>query len=181
MGFIFFLLVLIVLVGSAGILYIVLFNRLMTCRSKIEQSESIIDECLRNKYDFLVNANSIVCGILKTEKNYFKDIDKIKDQDITNFDFDRKLIEYVSILEQLKQDYNNIEQNKDIKKISSDIKAINEKLEAAKAYYNKYTNKSNELARSFPSNIIAKLHNVEIKAFFDGKDMQDDIIDDFKI
>ena len=57
----------------------------------------------------------------------------------------------------------------------------NEQINAAKKFYNKYTSKSNELVRTFPSNIIAKFHNISIRNFFDNKDMNDDIIDDFKL
>jgi len=31
------------------------------------------------------------------------------------------------------------------------------------------------------TNIIAKIHNFKLKLFFDGKDMEDEIIDDFKV
>jgi len=53
-------------------------------------------------------------------------------------------------------------------------------LQAAKSYYNKYTSELNDAIRQFPSNIVAKMHGMEIKPFFDGKNMQDDIVDDFK-
>ncbi len=181
MSFVFFLLFIIVLVGGCAIWYIVNFNRLMTCKSKIEQAESIIDEGLRNKYDLIRKMDTTLQANLKKDKSFFKDIEKVSKENITNFDFDRKLVEYENILQQLKQDYDNFKDEKDFKKMDGEMREINEKLSAAKTYYNKYTNRSNELARKFPGNIIAKLHDVEIKPYFDGKNMQDDIIDDFKI
>lgn len=181
MAILIFLLLVIAFVGSIGIFYIIFYNRLMTYRSKIEQAESIIDECLRNKYDSIVKIDSLISANLKHEKSFFADLNTIKDDNITNFDFDRKLVSYMAIVEQLKQDYDSVNEDREIKKILSDIKAVDEKLKAAKVFYNKYTNKSNEMVRSFPSNIVAKLHNMNIKPFFDGKDMQDDIVDDFKI
>ena len=38
----------------------------------------------------------------------------------------------------------------------------------------------NNITRKFPDNIVAKIHHVKIKPFFDGKDMQDDNNNDFK-
>ena len=39
----------------------------------------------------------------------------------------------------------------------------------------------NTVIRKFPTNIIAKIHRFKIKPFFDGKNMQDAVIDDFKL
>ena len=60
-------------------------------------------------------------------------------------------------------------------------KKAGEKLQAAKSYYNKYTSELNDLIRTFPSNIVARMHNINIKPFFDGKNMEDEIVDDFKL
>ena len=71
--------------------------------------------------------------------------------------------------------------NKDLKKLMNENKVIDEKLQAAKSYYNKYTSELNDLVRTFPSNIVAKMHSISIKPFFDGKNMEDTIVDDFKL
>ena len=39
---------------------------------------------------------------------------------------------------------------------------------------------TNDLVRTFPSNLVARMHRIEIKPFFDGKNMEDDIVNDFK-
>ena len=63
----------------------------------------------------------------------------------------------------------------------SEMKKASEKLQAAKSYYNKYTSEMNDLIRTFPSNIVSRMHGFEIKTFFDGKNMQDDVVNDFKL
>ena len=70
---------------------------------------------------------------------------------------------------------------KAFKELINEDKRIDEKLQAAKSYYNKYTSELNDLIRTFPSNIVARMHKIEIKTFFDGKNMEDEIIDDFKL
>ena len=60
-------------------------------------------------------------------------------------------------------------------------KKIDEKLQAAKSYYNKYTSEMNDLIRAFPSNIVSRMHGFDVKTFFDGKNMQDEVVDDFKL
>ena len=43
------------------------------------------------------------------------------------------------------------------------------------------TNILNAYIRKFPNNIVAKMHKIKSKPFFDGKDMTDIEINDFKI
>ena len=65
--------------------------------------------------------------------------------------------------------------------IKKSFKEVNEKLTAGITYYNKQTNLLNSYIRKFPNNLIAKIHHISTKPFFDGKDMTDDDIFDFKL
>ncbi len=175
------LLFLVIIGGALAILYIYQYNKLQHSKTKIDQAECLIDEALRSKYDLFIEVDSISKAELKEEKSFFKGLEKIKKDNISNFDLDRKLKDYDSILSQLKSDYTTLEDNKDFKKALSNNKKIDEKLQAAKSFYNKYTSELNDLIRKFPSNIVARMHGLSIKPFFDGKNMQDEIFDDFKL
>ena len=48
-------------------------------------------------------------------------------------------------------------------------------------YYNKNTSVFNNYLRKFPNNVISKIHKIKVKTFFDGKDMTDNDIFDFKL
>lgn len=171
----------IIILGAIGIGYVIFFNKLQTANTKIEKAESIIDETLRKKYDLLCQINIIYKKIIKNSKEYFKVLDELKNKKISNFDLDRRLGEIFNVIIEIKNDNKVLQEDKDIKKIINEIKSADEKLLAAKIYYNKYTNLQNELVRTFPSNIISKLHGYQVRLFFDGKDMQDDVINDFKL
>ena len=180
MPFLYSFLFIIIIFGALAILYAYQFNKLQHSKTKIDHAEMLIDESLRNRYDFLNKVDSIVKSELKNEKSFFKGLDKIKDEDISNFDLDRRLREYVVIFEQLKTDYEDFGNSKTYKELAAENKTIDEKLEAAKTFYNKYTSELNDLIRQFPSNVVARMHGIDIKPFFDGKNMEDEIVDDFK-
>ena len=99
---------------------------------------------------------------------------------MSNFDIDRKLNEGFTLILKMQDDL-DLAQNEDLNTEIEKIKRIDEKLTAAKNYYNKNTSEANAIIRRFPTNVIAKIHKFKIKLFFDGKDMDDEIIDDFKI
>ena len=175
------ILFIVIVVGAIAILYIYQYNKLQHSKTKIDQAEYLIDESLRNKYDLLLEAENFTMNELGKDKSFFKGLDKIKKENISNFDLDRKFKDYNGILNQLKADYVQLGTNKEFKRILNDNKKIDEKLQAAKSFYNKYTSELNDLIRKFPSNIVARMHGMDIKTFFDGKNMQDEIFDDFKL
>ena len=170
-----------IIVGGLGILYVYNYNKLQHSKTKIEHAECLIDESLRSKYDLITQYEKIIKDEVDIEKNFLKDFIKLKDGNISNFELDRKLIDYINIINKVKADNNSLRDNKELKKLSAEEKKIDEKLQAAKSYYNKYTSEMNDLIRTFPSNIVSRMHGFEIKTFFDGKNMQDDVVNDFKL
>ncbi len=171
----------IIIVGALCILYAYQYNKLQHSKTKIDHAECLIDEALRERYDILVRADKLIKTEIDSSKTYFKGLDKVKNENISNFDLDRKLTEYLNLLEQIKLDYPDLTSNKGFKEIVNENKKVSEKLQAAKSYYNKYTSEQNDLIRTFPSNVVARMHGIMIKPFFDGKNMEDEIFDDFKL
>ena len=176
---VFFLII--IVISILAIIYINNYNDLQYLKTKIEQAESVIDESLRNKYDLIGKSNTIIKKELKSKKEYLKGIKSIKDEKLSNFDLDRRLVEYQNIIGELINDYEKLQNNKDLSDIMYELKTLDEKLISGKEYYNKNTTESNHLIRKFPSNIIAKILNYNVRPYFDGKDMQDDDIEDFKL
>ena len=180
MIFISILLIIIIIISLGGIYYITAFNRLNDLKTKINEAESIIDENLRIKYDSLIRISNSLKKNSKENKNYFKEYEKLNEKNISNFDMDRKLNEGFTIILKMQDDL-GLDGDEELNKELEKIRRIDEKLCAAKNYYNKNTSLENAIIRRFPTNIIAKIHKFRIKLFFDGKDMEDEIIDDFKI
>ena len=164
--------------------YSILMNKLdylMKSFDKIDESENMIEEALRSKYDILLKLESLIKTNIKETKINFKDLNDLKKESISNFQLERKLVDTVLLINKIQDDFPELEEIKDYRELLNDIRVMDERINAAKKYYNKYTSKSNELVRKFPSNLIAKFHNITVRNFFDNKDMNDDIIDDFKL
>lgn len=181
MSLLYLLLFLIIIGGSLAIVYVLYYNKMQFLRTKIEQAEGIIDETLRERYDTLVRANDIVKSTLQDGKEYFKEHINIKNRDVTNFEMDRSLKDAFHILNKLIDDYPELQKIKELKEILNSIKETNEKITATTNYFNKNTNELNSYIRKFPSTIVGKIHKFKISPFFDGKDMTDDIYNDFKL
>ena len=174
-------LILVIVFGLVGIGYIFIYNKMQYLKTKIEQAEGLIDEALRERYDILVRANDIIKSSLSDKKDYFKEYVELKDKQVSNFEMDRKLKEAFRVLEKLMDDYEELDKNEDLKNITKTIKETDEKIVAATSYYNRHMTELNALVRKFPSNIVGRLHGFKVSTYFDGKDMNDDIYNDFKL
>ena len=172
---------LLVIFGIFALVYITSYNILIGKKIKINEAEFSIDETLREKYDLIIRISKSIKSNTDINVDYFKEFETLKNKKISNFNFDRKIKEAINLVMQLKNDYPTLENNKDMKDALATLKSSEEKLEAAKNYYNKYTTEINMIIRKFPSNIVARFHGIQTKSYFDGKDMEDDITDDFKL
>ena len=175
------ILLLIIIVGFIVINYIFNYNKIQSLHIKINESESIIDNELRNKYDLIMQTNKTITKLLKKEVSYFKELEDLKNENISNFEIDRKIVEGENLINQVKKDFRSLEDNKEYNKILVALKESDEILEASKSFYNKYTTEINMLIKKFPTNIISKIHKIKLRNYFDGKNMFDEEIKDFKL
>ncbi len=173
-------LIILIIVCLIGIYYAISFNKLNDLKTKIHEAEMIIDESLRTKYDTLIRVSNHIRTHMENNKNYFKEYEKLKETNISNFDMDRKLNEGYTLILKMIDDL-KLNEDEELNQDIDSIQRLDEKLTAAKNYYNKNTSEENAIVRKFPTNIIARIHGFKVKLFFDGKDMDDEIIDDFKM
>ncbi len=173
------ILIIIIIASLLIIMYATIYNNLVSYKLKIEKAEGIIDESLRKKYDIICKLNIPIKKVV-TKKDYLKEYIDLKEKRISNYELDRKLTEAHNIILEVKNDHEKLDA-KEFNKSLKEIDKLNETLTSSKIYYNKNTGELNKLIRKFPTNIIAKIHGYKIKPFFDGKNMQDAVIDDFKL
>lgn len=174
------ILILVALVIFLTILYILTYNRLQKNMIRIKEAESQIDDTLRKRYDILVSMENIINEELNLKQNNFEEFrnDNLK---ISNFEFDRRLTKIFDTFNKIKTDYPDDLDTESFRNLLVDIKINEEKNEASKTYYNKYTTKLNMLIKKFPSNLVARIHGIREHLYFDNKNMNDDDILDFKL
>ena len=175
------ILITIIIIGFIIISYIFNYNKLQEMNIKINEAENIIDNELRNKYDLIIRSSSTVNKLLKKEVSYFKELEELKNKNISNFEMDRIISEGENLIIKVKNDYASLSDNEDYINIIDSLKESDEILLAAKSFYNKYTTEINLIVKKFPTNILAKIHKIKTRNYFDGKNMFDDEIKDFKL
>ena len=175
------ILIILALIVLYAIIHILIYNKMQHYVTKIEHVEGMVDEALREKYDIIIKLEKAIKDEIDDKNEYLKDLKNLKNEKISNFEMQRKLSEAESLIENLYYDHEELEKKTKFEKIFSELKKVNEKLCAGVTYYNNNTSSLNNYIRKFPNNIIAKIHGIKIKTFFDGKDMTDNDIFDFKL
>lgn len=180
MNFATFCMLILIFGGVISIILIICYNNIQAYNLKINEAEGIIDELLRKKYDTILAIKDIILDETDLPEKSFDNISKIKKQNISSFEFERKLTEFNLYINKIISDYDTLSSNIKFTNYFSELNEINQKLEASKSFYNKYTNLLNIYTVKFPSNVIAFVFKINTRPFFDGKDMFDEELKDFK-
>ena len=147
---------------------------------RLNEAEASIDTTLRKRYDLLNKSISIIEENTK-EENVLKIIEKIRSKKISNFELDRQLYDAINEYTRYKEKYNELKNNTDFLKIDIELNSTEAEIVALRKYYNDIITDYNKLAKAFPSNIVRILCKYKKKPYFDGKNMDDDITNDFKL
>lgn len=174
-------LIIIVIVFAIFIYSSIIYNKFQDYIIKINEVEGKIDDTLRDKFDSILQMNNIIKETIKTKKVIVDDISELKDKKISSFELDRELASSLSKINFIKGQYDELKGNEKLNKLTYEIEEMDESLDAYKKFYNEKINSYNKLIRIFPYNLIGLILKYKEKTFFDGKDMNDDNIKDFKL
>lgn len=175
------LIIIVIILCSVGIVFINCYNKINKALLKLNNAEINIDEELRNVYDLLIKAINIIEKNNKNDIKCFNELKKIKSDEHSNFEINRILINNYNEIIKINEDDAKLNNNKIFKGILNKLNDLDEKLIGLRTYYNKYTYQYNILLKTFPSNIIGFLGGYRVKNQYDGKDLNDNYIKDFKI
>lgn len=161
--------------------YIYFYNSFQMIIIRINEVESDIDDLLRNKFDLLNRALGVIKTFDGVKCETLDDLSKLKSKNLSSFKFDQCLGEALNEFYKIREIYSEIKENEEFIKINISLEDIEEQIIACRNYYNDNITIYNKLLKSIPSNLIGKILKYKEKSFYDGKDMYDDIYNDFKI
>ena len=156
------------------------YNKFQSYIIRINECEAGIDTVLRKRFDLLNKS----IGIIKAntdEENVLEIISKLRSKKLSNFELDRYLYDAINEYSVYKEKYVVLKNNVDFLKIDIELNGSEAEIVALRKYYNDIITDYNKLAKTFPSIIIGFLFKYKKKTYFDGKNMDDEIINDFKL
>ena len=163
-----FLGIIFMILAICALIFFGSYSKLKKYKDKMDKAESLIDENLNKKLDLIIRINGNVKKVTG-KKDYLKEYVSIRDLIITNIEKDLKLEDAVKLINDLMRDYNELAKDEAFIKNINEIKNIDEILVSAKTVFNHAAIESNQIIKSFPNNLVAKLAKFKFRSFYNNK------------
>ena len=181
MNVFFITLLIIIFICLILVWYINTYNKFQKFIIRINEAETNIDTLLRKRFDLLNKSINIIKGNINTEEDVLGLIVKLRSRKLSNFDLDRQLYEAINEFNYYKENYPELSESDSFVKIDISLNESEHEMTALRKYYNDIITEYNKLIRKFPTNIVALISKYKEKTYYDGKNMNDDIVNDFKL
>ena len=158
-----------------------IYNRYQNYIIRINEAEANIDSTLRKRFDFLNKSIGIIKANTDIQEDILEIIVKLRSKKLSNFELDRQLYDAINEFNKIKEEHPDLKNSEAFIKIDLGLAESEAEIVASRKYYNDIITDFNKLVRVFPSNIVAKVCKYKQKLYFDGKDMSDDVTNDFKL
>ncbi len=174
-------LLLCIIVCFVFIWFVNIYNQYQEFVIRINEAEANIDSVLRKRFDLLNKSVVIIKSNTKVKEEVLEVIVDLRSKMLSNFELDRVLYDAINELHDYAEKYEALSQNEEFTKIEIGLNETEVEMVALRKYYNNIITDYNRLTKVFPSNLIGKLCKYKSRTYYDGKNMEDDIANDFKL
>jgi LemA protein len=163
-------------VGLLVLYVIVLFNSLVRLRNRVSEAWSDIDVQLKRRYDLIPNLINTVKGYAAHEAGVFEKVTAARTaamQAGTAADkaqAENMLSETLKSLFAVAEAYPDLKANQNFLELQSELSDTENKIQAARRFYNGNALELNNKIDMFPSNIIAGMFGFAKREFFEVAD-----------
>jgi len=156
------------------ILWIILtYNRLITLRNRAKEAWADIDVQLKRRYDLISNLVETVKGYAAHEKEVFEKVTEARTRAMGAAGIKEKgeaenfLSQTLKSLFAVAENYPNLRASENFQKLQDELTDTEDKIQAARRFYNGNVRDLNITIESFPANIIASIFRFAKMDFFE--------------
>jgi len=158
----------------AFILFVVVkYNGFIALKNHVEEAWADIDVQLKRRYDLIPNLVNTVKGYATHESTAFEKVTEARAKAISasgvaeKGEADNALTGTLKSLFAVAEAYPELKANTNFLELQRELSDTENKIQAARRFYNGNVKEMNIQIESFPSNIIAKIFNFTKKEFFE--------------
>lgn len=166
-------LIIIIVAVLVGIFVISLYNKLVSYKNNRENAFADIDVQLKQRHDLIPQLVSSVKGYMEHEAGVLTRVTEARSRAMGASTIDGKIAaeqELGAALQGLQiqvEAYPDLKANTNFLQLQSEISDVENKLAAARRYFNSATKEYNVAVQSFPSNLIAGMFGYHTEPMFD--------------
>ena len=161
-----------VAIGLIIIWLIWTFNRLVIKRNRVEEAWSDIDIQLKRRYNLIPNLVEIVKAYAKHETQIFTKIAEARSQALSartlaqHAAAENSLTAALHGLFAIAENYPDLKASQNFLQLQNELSDTEDKIQAARRFYNSNVRDFNSALQTFPNNLIAKAFGFKEKEFF---------------
>jgi len=153
------------------------YNGLITSRNRVDEAWSDIDVQTKRRYDLIPNLIETVKGYAKHEKTVFTDVTKARTAAMNAKGDPAKMAETENMLTAalksvfaVAENYPELKASDNFGKLQDELTDTEDKIQAARRFYNANVRDFNTKQQVFPTNVIAGMLGFKEQEFFDAPD-----------
>ncbi len=152
---------------------IFIYNSLIKLRNRTDEAWSDIDVQLKRRYDLIPNLVNTVKGYAKHERELFEKVTKARTaamgaQDLKEQEqAENMLTGALKSLFAVAENYPDLKANQNFLELQRELSDTENKIQAARRFYNGNVRDFNIKVQSFPNNLIANMLGFKQREFFE--------------
>jgi LemA protein len=165
--------IVLVVIGAVVIFVIAVYNGLVTARNQTKNAWSDIDVQLKRRYDLIPNLVNTVKGYATHEKETFEKVTQARANAISattvagQAQAENMLQGALKSLFAVAESYPELKANTNFLELQRELSDTENKIQAARRFYNSMVQNFNTKTEVFPNNLIVGLFNFEKFDFFE--------------
>lgn len=173
------LIAVLVLIGLVVVWVIFLFNGLIKLKNRVEEAWSDIDVQLKRRYDLIPNLIETVKGFAKQEREVLENVTEARTramgaQDTKDqVEAENMLSDTLKSLFAVSENYPDLKSNENFLELQRELSDTENKIQAARRFYNGNVRDFNTKIQTFPNNMIAGTLNFKEKEFFEAEEEEE--------
>jgi len=148
------------------------YNGFVTLRNRAKEAWSDIDVQLKRRYDLIPNLVETVKGYAGHEREVFENVTEARSRAMgagnlkDKAEAENALSDTLKSLFAVAENYPQLRASENFQKLQDELTDTEDKIQAARRFYNGNVRDLNIKIESFPSNLIASLFNFQKMEFF---------------
>ena len=162
---------------------VVVYNRLVALRQNRENAYADIDVQLKQRFDLIPNLVETVKGYAKHEKDVFEEVTKMRagvsdaNTPEERLNAEKALGKAMLNIMAVAENYPDLKADQNFQKLMAELADIENKLAAARRFFNNATSEFNTATEQFPSNLIAKHFGFEKGEFYEVEEQEREVME----
>jgi LemA protein len=170
------LIVIVVVLIALGIGAVLIYNRLVRSRNKVDNAWAQVDVQLKRRYDLIPNLVETVKGYASHEQETFELVVQARNQAVGATTVEEQgeaenfLTGALRKLFALAEDYPELRASENFQALQGELSETENKIAVSRQIYNDTTLSYNNSVQTVPTNIVANLFGFDIRQYFEVED-----------